>query len=38
MKGPDRAISTAVVAMKLSLVTDAETFHTKKVDIPFLSG
>jgi len=35
MKGLDHAISTAVMAMKLQLVTDAETFFKKKVDTSF---
>jgi hypothetical protein len=30
------AISTAVMAMKLQLVTDAETFCKKKVDTSFI--
>jgi hypothetical protein len=35
MKDLDHAISTAVKAMKLQLVTDAETFFKKKVDTSF---
>jgi hypothetical protein len=35
MKGLDHAISTAVMAMKLQLVMDAETFFQKKVDTSF---
>jgi hypothetical protein len=35
MKGLDHAISTAVMAMKLQLVMDAETFFKKKVDTSF---
>jgi hypothetical protein len=35
MKGLDHAISTAVMAMKLQLVTDAETFFKKKIDTTF---
>jgi hypothetical protein len=35
MKSPGLAISTAIIAMKLKLVTDAETFRKKKVDILF---
>jgi hypothetical protein len=31
MKGHDLAISKAVMAMKLQLVTDAETFRKKKL-------
>jgi hypothetical protein len=32
MKSVDLAISTAVMAIKLHLVTDAETFFKKKLD------
>jgi hypothetical protein len=35
LKGFDLAIPTAVMAMKLHLVTDAETFRKTKVDISF---
>jgi hypothetical protein len=35
MKGLNLAISTAVMAMKLQLVTNAETFFKKKVDTSF---
>jgi hypothetical protein len=34
MKSVDLAISTVVLAMKLHLVTDAETFFKKKLDFP----
>jgi hypothetical protein len=34
IKSVDLAISTAVMAMKLHLVTDAETFFKKILDFP----